>query len=64
MTDRTCSTCAHWKPTSAAKAFGECRRFPAVPIPFQDEDGDTAIAGNKWLLVGADEWCGEHRGKN
>lgn len=64
MSVRSCSNCLYWKRTSAAGDFGECRRFPAVPVTFVDEDGDTAIAGNKWPLVGAVEWCGEHKGKN
>lgn len=64
MRERTCGGCAHWNCTSAAKAFGECRRYPAAPLTYTDEDGDTVLAGNKWPLVGAEQWCGEWAARN
>lgn len=63
MSSRLCSNCAFWQSTSASNSFGECHRFPAVPITYVDDEGDTALVGDKWPLVSATQWCGEHRGR-
>ena len=46
-----CRECRFWVGNSK---IGECRRFP----PKGDWDEEL-----RWLMTGADEWCGEWRKK-
>lgn len=65
MSERLCGNCSHFANTSAAKAFGECRRFPPKVVTYEDEDGESlVIKGDIFPRVSATSWCGEHRGRN
>ena len=52
---RECSTCAHWHklddPTE--QAYGECHRFPPVPLVMGEE------LVHVWPVTDADGVCGE-----
>lgn len=65
MSERRCSSCAWFANLSAAKAFGECRRYPPKVVTFEDEDGENlVIKGDIFPRTSASSWCGEHRGRD
>lgn len=63
---RICANCAHYVNLSAAKASGECRRYPPQVVTFDPgEDSETLIIkGDIFPRVSSTTWCGEHRGRN
>lgn len=49
----TCATCRFWQPAKHGK-LGQCRtRSPVVVVAGE-------IAGTRWPMTAADDWCGEH----
>lgn len=57
-----CAKCSHFKNMTASGKSGECRRYPAFPIIYTDDEGEMIIIGDKWPIVSHDSWCGEFRG--
>lgn len=65
MSEPACANCRFYRNLSAARAFGECRRYPPSVITYDAEDGENLIIkGDVYPRVSATTWCGEHRGAN
>ena len=62
--DHCCNVCVYFvqfNEDHRKDGDGCCRRFPPIPTPVADGDGETVSVDCLYPRVALDDWCGECR---